>query len=88
MRPDDRRATPSEVHNDGKEFDPTNRVVLFGHHFASIAGAGSLVGPVLAAQMDYLPSTIWIIYCGFHIDAMLNPSVLWQKMKSDVFLVG
>jgi carbon starvation protein len=57
----DRRATPSEVHNDGKDFVPTNKWVLFGHHFAAIAGAGPLVGPILAAQMGYLPSTLWII---------------------------
>jgi len=58
---DDNRKTPAEVNNDGKDFVPTNRVVLFGHHFAAIAGAGPLVGPVLAAQMGYLPGTLWII---------------------------
>ncbi|GAA4716824.1 carbon starvation CstA family protein [Brevibacillus fulvus] len=57
----DKRATPAEVHNDGKDFVPTNKWVLFGHHFAAIAGAGPLVGPTLAAQMGYLPGTIWII---------------------------
>ncbi len=58
---DDNRATPAEVNNDGKDFVPTNKWVLFGHHFAAIAGAGPLVGPTLAAQMGYLPGTIWII---------------------------
>ncbi|WP_139491455.1 carbon starvation CstA family protein [Brevibacillus dissolubilis] len=58
---DDKRATPAEVNNDGKDFVPTNKWVLFGHHFAAIAGAGPLVGPTLAAQMGYLPGTIWII---------------------------
>ncbi|MGG1442287.1 carbon starvation CstA family protein [Brevibacillus laterosporus] len=58
---DDRRATPAELHNDGKDFVPTNKWVLYGHHFAAIAGAGPLVGPTLAAQMGYLPGTIWII---------------------------
>lgn len=58
---DDSRATPAELHNDGKDFVPTNKWVLFGHHFAAIAGAGPLVGPILAAQMGYLPSTIWIV---------------------------
>lgn len=58
---DDRRATPAEVNNDGKDFVPTNKWVVFGHHFAAIAGAGPLVGPTLAAQMGYLPSTIWIV---------------------------
>jgi carbon starvation protein len=58
---DDNRKTPAEVNNDGKDFVPTNKWVLFGHHFAAIAGAGPLVGPILAAQMGYLPGTIWII---------------------------
>ncbi|VXB18858.1 carbon starvation CstA family protein [Citricoccus sp. K5] len=60
-RPDDRRATPAEYKADGKDYVATDRRVLFGHHFAAIAGAGPLVGPVLAAQMGYLPGTIWII---------------------------
>ncbi len=55
------RATPAYVHNDGLDFVPTNKHVLFGHHFAAIAGAGPLVGPVLAAQMGYLPGTLWLI---------------------------
>jgi carbon starvation protein len=58
---DDNRKTPAEVHNDGKDFVPTNKWVLYGHHFAAIAGAGPLVGPILAAQMGYLPGTLWII---------------------------
>lgn len=58
---DDNRKTPAEVNNDGKDFVPTNKWVLFGHHFAAIAGAGPLVGPILAAQMGYLPGTLWII---------------------------
>jgi len=58
---DENRKTPSEINNDGKDFVPTNKVVLFGHHFAAIAGAGPLVGPILAAQMGYLPGTLWII---------------------------
>jgi carbon starvation protein len=57
----DGRATPAKVHDDGKDFVPTNKWVLFGHHFAAIAGAGPLVGPVLAAQMGYLPGTLWIL---------------------------
>jgi carbon starvation protein len=55
------RATPAFVHNDGLDYVPTNRHVLFGHHFAAIAGAGPLIGPVLAAQMGYLPGTLWLI---------------------------
>src|SRR5215203_1846104 len=58
---DDSRATPAERLNNGRDFEPMDRRVLFGHHFAAIAGAGPLVGPVLAAQMGFLPGTIWII---------------------------
>jgi carbon starvation protein len=58
---DDRRATPCEVHDDGKDFVKTNKWVVFGHHFAAIAGPGPLVGPVLAAQFGYLPGTLWIL---------------------------
>src|SRR5664280_1136629 len=58
---DDRRATPCEVHDDGKDFVKTNRWIVFGHHFAAISGPGPLVGPVLAAQFGYLPSTLWIL---------------------------
>lgn len=61
MRLDPSRATPAVVHNDGLNYVPTNRYVLFGHHFAAIAGAGPLVGPVLAAQMGYLPGTLWLL---------------------------
>ena len=61
LKPDDRRATPAEYKADGKDYAATDRRVLFGHHFAAIAGAGPLVGPVLAAQMGYLPGTLWII---------------------------
>jgi len=58
---DNRRATPCEVHDDGKDFVRTNRFILFGHHFAAIAGPGPLVGPVLAAQFGYLPGALWIL---------------------------
>src|SRR5688500_12710121 len=61
LQADDRRATPAERLQNGRDFDVTDRRVLFGHHFAAIAGAGPLVGPVLAAQMGYLPGTIWIV---------------------------
>src|SRR5438876_9784760 len=57
----DRRATPCEVHDDGKDFVKTNRWIVFGHHFAAISGPGPLVGPVLAAQFGYLPGTLWIL---------------------------
>ena len=61
MQLDPNRATPAVLNNDGLDFVPTNKHVLFGHHFAAIAGAGPLVGPVLAAQMGYLPGTLWLI---------------------------
>ncbi|SJN35438.1 Carbon starvation protein A [Luteococcus japonicus LSP_Lj1] len=61
-RPDDTRATPAEEFANGRDFMPTHRVVVFGHHFAAIAGAGPLVEPVLAAQMGYLPGTLWIVF--------------------------
>ncbi len=58
---DNRRATPCEVHDDGKDFVKTNKWIVFGHHFAAIAGPGPLVGPVLAAQFGYLPGALWIL---------------------------
>jgi carbon starvation protein len=58
---DDTRATPSERHDDGRDFVPTNKWILFGHHFAAIAGPGPLVGPTLAAQFGYLPGTLWLV---------------------------
>lgn len=61
MQLDPRRATPAVINNDALNYVPTNRYVLFGHHFAAIAGAGPLVGPVLAAQMGYLPGTLWLL---------------------------
>src|SRR5271157_5006033 len=61
---DDQRATPAERLDDGRDFVPTNKWVVFGHHFAAIAGPGPLVGPILAAQFGYLPGTIWIVIGG------------------------
>ena len=58
---ENRRATPCEVHDDGKDFVRTNKFILFGHHFAAIAGPGPLVGPVLAAQFGYLPGALWVL---------------------------
>jgi carbon starvation protein len=58
---DDRRATPCEVNDDGKDFVKTNKWIVFGHHFAAISGPGPLVGPVLAAQFGYLPGALWIL---------------------------
>jgi carbon starvation protein len=61
LRLDPGRVTPAIRHEDGLDYAPTNRFVLFGHHFAAIAGAGPLIGPVLAAQMGYLPGTLWLL---------------------------
>ena len=80
---DDTRATPAERHDNGRDFDVTDRHVLFGHHFAAIAGAGPLVGPVLAAQMGYLPGTIWIIVGVIFAGAVQDMVVLFFSMRRD-----
>ncbi|QAY63918.1 carbon starvation protein A [Xylanimonas allomyrinae] len=81
VRPRDDRATPAEQHENGHDFAPTDRRVLFGHHFAAIAGAGPLVGPVLAAQMGYLPGTLWIIIGGVLAGAVQDYLVLWLSTR-------
>jgi len=81
VRPDDTRATPAEYNADGRDFVATDRRVLFGHHFAAIAGAGPLVGPVLAAQMGYLPGTIWIIAGVILAGAVQDYLVLFFSMR-------
>ena len=81
MRPDDSNATPAERINNGRDFDPTHRVVLYGHHFAAIAGAGPLVGPVLASQMGYLPGTLWIIIGVVVSGAVQDMLVLFFSMR-------
>ena len=80
---DDTRATPAERLENGYDFDVTDRRVLFGHHFAAIAGAGPLVGPVLAAQMGYLPGTIWIIVGVIFAGAVQDMVVLFFSMRRD-----
>jgi carbon starvation protein len=80
---DDSRATPAERLNDDVDFQPTDRRVLFGHHFAAIAGAGPLVGPVLAAQMGYLPGTIWIIVGVIFAGAVQDMVTLFFSMRRD-----
>lgn len=79
--PRDRRATPAEYDYNGKDFVPTDRRILYGHHFAAIAGAGPLVGPVLAAQMGYLPGTIWIIVGVILAGAVQDYLVLFVSMR-------
>ncbi|GAC1372083.1 MAG: carbon starvation CstA family protein [Pseudarthrobacter sp.] len=81
LRPDDRRATPAEYKADGKDYVRTDRNVLFGHHFAAIAGAGPLVGPIIAAQMGYLPGTIWIIIGVVLAGAVQDYLVLFFSMR-------
>jgi carbon starvation protein CstA len=77
------RATPARRHNDGLDYVPTNRYVLFGHHFAAIAGAGPLVGPVLAAQMGYLPGTLWILAGAVFAGAVQDMTVLFLSTRRD-----
>lgn len=77
----DNRATPAEIHNDGKDYVPTHKWVLFGHHFAAIAGAGPLVGPVLAAQMGYLPGALWIIIGVVLAGAVQDSVILMASMR-------
>jgi len=83
LRPDDRRATPAERLADGVDYEPTDRRILLGHHFAAIAGAGPLVGPVLAAQMGYLPGTIWIVAGVIFAGAVQDMVVLFLSMRRD-----
>lgn len=83
LRLDDTRATPAERLEDGADFEVTDRRVLFGHHFAAIAGAGPLVGPVLAAQMGYLPGTIWIIVGVILAGAVQDMVVMFLSMRRD-----
>lgn len=81
LKPNDRRATPAEYKADGKDYAATDRRVLFGHHFAAIAGAGPLVGPVLAAQMGYLPGTLWIIIGVIFAGAVQDYLVMFFSMR-------
>ncbi|WP_316762265.1 carbon starvation CstA family protein [Streptomyces herbicida] len=83
LQVDDTRATPAERLEDGIDYHPTDRRVLFGHHFAAIAGAGPLVGPVLAAQMGYLPGTVWIIAGVIFGGAVQDMIVLFLSMRRD-----
>src|SRR5271166_4048224 len=77
------RQTPAYRRNDGLDYVPTNRYVLFGHHFAAIAGAGPLVGPVLAAQMGYLPGTLWILAGVVFAGAVQDMVVLFLSTRRD-----
>ncbi|MDQ0763788.1 carbon starvation CstA family protein [Streptomyces canus] len=83
LKVDATRATPAERLNNGIDFHPTDRRVLLGHHFAAIAGAGPLVGPVLAAQMGYLPGTVWIIAGVIFAGAVQDMVVLFFSTRRD-----
>src|SRR5947207_4427919 len=80
---DDQRATPAERLEDGRDFVPTNKWVVFGHHFAAIAGPGPLVGPILAAQFGYLPGTIWIVIGGTLGGAVQDFVTIFCSMRRD-----
>src|SRR5215469_10893733 len=82
------RQTPAYRHNDGLDYVPTNPYVLFGHHFAAIAGAGPLVGPVLAAQMGYLPGTLWILVGVVFAGAVQDMVVLFLSTRRDGHSLG
>lgn len=81
MRPDDLRATPAEQINDGRNFEPVDRRVVFGQHFAGISGAGPLVGPILACQMGYMPSMLWIIFGAVLGGCIQDMLVLWISVR-------
>ena len=85
---DDRRATPCEVHDDGKDFVKTNKWIVFGHHFAAISGPGPLVGPVLAAQFGYLPGTLWILIGVVLGGAVQDFVILFCSLRRDGQIAG
>lgn len=80
---DETRAVPSKVHEDGHDYVPTNKWVLLGHHFAAIAGAGPLIGPVLAAQYGYLPGMLWILIGGVLAGAVHDMILLFASVRHD-----
>lgn len=83
LKVDGTRATPAERLDNGIDYHPTDRRVLLGHHFAAVAGAGPLVGPVLAAQMGYLPGTVWIIAGVIFAGAVQDMVVLFFSTRRD-----
>src|ERR1700681_1895980 len=78
---DDARVTPSHVYEDGHNYVPSPKWVLFGHHFAAISGAGPLVGPTLAAQFGYLPGTLWLIAGVVLCGAVQDFTILFASMR-------
>jgi carbon starvation protein len=88
MMLDDRRATPAERLRDGHDFEPTNKWILLGHHFAAIAGPGPLVGPTLAAQFGYLPGVLWILFGAVLAGAVQDFVILFCSMRRDGKTLG
>ena len=88
MALDDRRATPAERLRNGLDFEPTNKWILLGHHFAAIAGPGPLVGPVLAAQFGYLPGTLWILFGAVFAGAVQDFIILFCSMRRNGKTLG
>ena len=85
---DDRRATPAERLRDGHDFEPTNKWILLGHHFAAIAGPGPLVGPTLAAQFGYLPGVLWILFGAVLAGAVQDFTILFCSMRRNGKTLG
>ncbi|HKE06391.1 MAG TPA: carbon starvation CstA family protein [Candidatus Acidoferrum sp.] len=85
---DNTRATPAERRDDGRDFVPTNKWVLFGHHFAAIAGPGPLVGPTLAAQFGYLPGTLWLIVGAVFAGCVQDFVILFCSIRRDGKTLG
>lgn len=88
LKLDPGRAPPSVLRNDGLDYVPTDKWVVFGHHFAAIAGAGPLVGPVLAAQMGYLPGTLWILFGVVFAGAVQDFMILGLSLRRDARSLG
>src|SRR5437879_10105179 len=88
LKLDDSRATPAERLEDGRDFVPTNKWVVFGHHFSAIAGPGPLVGPILAAQFGYLPGTLWIVIGAVLAGAVQDFVVLFCSVRRDGKSIG
>ena len=88
LQMDPGRAPPSVLRNDGLDYVPTDKWVVFGHHFAAIAGAGPLVGPVLAAQMGYLPGTLWILFGVVFAGAVQDFMILALSLRRDARSLG
>ena len=85
---DDSRATPAERLRNGHDYEPTNKWILFGHHFAAIAGPGPLVGPTLAAQFGYLPGLLWILFGCVLAGAVQDFVILFCSMRRNGRTLG